>query len=163
MNSKQILINQRKFFNSNKTKDISFRIKQLKKLKRLLKENEDLLYKAIYEDFGKSEFETYLTELSQIYHEINIFIRKIKKWSRKKKVSTNLANMPARSYIIPEPLGNTLIIGAWNYPYVLSLIPVLSSLGAGNTVILKPSELPNNTSKIIAEIINSNFPNEYFY
>ena len=162
MNSKQILINQRKFFNSNKTKDISFRIKQLKKLKRLLKENEDLLYKAIYEDFGKSEFETYLTELSQIYHEINIFIRKIKKWSKKKKVSTNLANMPARSYIITEPLGNTLIIGAWNYPYGLSLIPVLSSLGAGNTVILKPSELPNNTSKIMTEIINSNFPNEYF-
>lgn len=162
MNSKEILQKQRDFFNSNETKNIDFRIKQLKKLKQLLKENEDLLYKAIYEDFGKSEFETYLTELSQIYHEINIFIKKIKKWSRKKKVSTNLGNMPARSYIIPEPLGNTLIIGAWNYPYGLSLIPVLSSLGAGNTVILKPSELPNNTSKVMAEIINSNFPNEYF-
>ena len=162
MNSKEILQKQCQFFNSNETKNIDFRIKQLNKFKQLLKENEDLLYKAIYKDFGKSEFETYLTELSQIYHEINIFIKKIKKWSGKKRVSTNFGNMPARSYIIPEPLGNTLIIGAWNYPYGLSLIPVLSSLGAGNTVILKPSELPNNTSKIMAEIINSNFPNEYF-
>ena len=162
MNINEIFKKQKDFFNSNKTKEIGFRIEQLKKLKKILKENEKNLYKAIYEDFGKSEFETYLSELSLIYHEINIFIKKIKKWSKNKKVSTNFANFPAKSYIIPEPLGNTLIIGAWNYPFQLSLIPALSSLAAGNTVILKPSELPAKTSKIIAKIINENFPNYYF-
>jgi len=89
--------------------------------KKVLKENEDLFYQAIYEDFGKSEFETYVSELSLLYHEINNFIKNIKKWSKRKKVSTGFANFPAKSYIIPEPLGTTLIIGAWNYPYQLSL------------------------------------------
>ncbi len=162
MKTKEIFSKQQDFFNSNKTKEIDFRIQQLKKLKRLLKENEGLLYKAIYEDFGKSEFETYISELSLIYHEINIFLKNIKKWSKRKKVSTNFANFPAKSYIIPEPLGNTLIIGAWNYPYQLSLIPAISSLAAGNTVILKPSELPVRTSEAMAKIINENFPANYF-
>jgi len=158
-----ILENQREFFNTNKSKEVNFRIQQLKKLKNILKDNEELLYKAIYNDFGKSEFETYISELALIYHEINNFIKKVNGWSKKKKVSTNLANFPAKSYIIPEPLGNTLIIGAWNYPYQLSLVPAISSLAAGNTVILKPSELPNETSKVMAKIINENFPSEYFH
>lgn len=162
MKIKDILLKQQDFFNSDKTKEPDFRIQQLKKLKRLLKENEGLLYKAIYEDFGKSEYETYISELSLLYHEINIFVKSIKKWSKKRKVSTNFANFPAKSYIIPEPLGNTLIIGAWNYPYQLSLLPAVSSLAAGNTVILKPSELPIKTSEVMAKIINENFPGDYF-
>jgi aldehyde dehydrogenase (NAD+) len=153
---------QNQFFDSNKTKNIAFRLEQLKKIKNILLEKEDLLYKAIYEDFGKSEFETYATELSLIHHELNLFIKKIKKWSKPKKVSSGLANFPAKSYIIPEPLGTTLVIGAWNYPFQLSLIPAITSLAAGNTVILKPSELPNQTSKILAKIINENFPANYF-
>ena len=154
---------QQDFFNSNKTKDVNFRIEQLKKFKKILKENENLLYKAIYEDFGKSEFETYVSELSLIYHEINNLVKNIKKWSKRKRVTTGFANFPAKSYIIPEPLGTTLIIGAWNYPYQLSLIPAITSLAAGNNVILKPSELPAKTSEIMAKIINDNFPSDYFY
>ncbi len=154
---------QQDFFNSNKTKNVSFRIEQLIKFRNILKENEELLFKAIYEDFGKSEFETYLTELSLLYHEINLFIKNIKKWSKPKRVSTGLANFPACSFIIPEPLGVTLIIGAWNYPYQLSLVPAITSLAAGNTVILKPSELPAKTSEVMAKLINNNFPKEYFY
>lgn len=160
---KNLIAKQREFFNTNKSKETKFRIQQLQKLKNVLKDNENLLYKAIYDDFGKSEFETYISELALIYHEINIFIKKINSWSKKKKVPTNLANFPAKSYIIPEPLGNTLIIGAWNYPYQLSLVPAISSLAAGNTVILKPSELPKETSKVLAKIINENFPSEYFH
>lgn len=163
MNSAEILQKQRDFFNSNKTKDPNFRIEQLKKLKQLISENEDKLYDAIYADFGKSEFETYTTEISQVYHEINQFIKNIKRWSKKKRVRTNLVNLPGRSYIMPEPLGSVLVIGAWNYPYGLSLTPMVSALGAGNTVILKPSELPNNTSRVMAEIINSNFSSEYLF
>ncbi len=159
---KDILTQQQNFFNSNKTKNINFRIEQLSKIKKALKENEGLLYKAIYEDFGKSEFETYVTELSLLYHEINSCIKNIRKWSKRKKVSTGIINFPAKSYIIPEPLGTTLVIGAWNYPYQLSLVPSITSLAAGNTVILKPSELPSKTSEVMAKIINDNFPSEYF-
>lgn len=154
---------QKDFFNDNKTKDVKFRIEQLKKIKRLLKENEELLYKAIAADFSKSEFETYTSELLLVYHEINNYISNIKSWSRKKRVRTDLANFPSKSYIIKEPFGVCLIIGAWNYPYYLSLLPAISALAAGNTVILKPSELPDQTSKALAHIINNNFPSEYFH
>jgi len=159
---KELCLKQREFFNSNKTKETNFRILQLKKLKDLLKENEELLYKAIYEDFGKSAYETYLTELSIVYQEINICIKKIKIWSKRKRVSTNFANLPSKSYIIPEPLGSTLIIGAWNYPFLVSLVPAISSLASGNTVILKPSEIAARTSAAMAKIINEKFSDDYF-
>jgi aldehyde dehydrogenase (NAD+) len=157
MDIPKIVNQQKRFFNSNATKEVTLRIETLKKLKLILKENEEKLYTAIYTDFKKSEFETYLTELSLIYNELNDAIRNLKKWSKQKRVSTNLANFPAKSYIIPEPLGTILVISAWNYPYQLSLIPAISAIAAGNTVVIKPSEIPNNTSKILAELINSNF------
>ena len=162
MTIKEIIAGQQDFFNSNQTKDVSFRIEQLKKLKKVFKENEELLYNAIYEDFGKSEFETYETELALLYHEVNNFIRNIRKWSKRKRVATGIANFPAKSYIIPEPLGVTLVIGAWNYPYQLSLAPAVASLAAGNTVVLKPSELPSKTSEVMTKLINDNFPSDYF-
>ena len=156
------IVNQQKiFFNSNSTKQVSHRIETLKKLKNVLKENEQELYTAIYTDFKKSEFETYLTELSLIYNELNGAIRNLKKWSKQRRVRTNLANFPAKSYIIPEPLGTVLVISAWNYPYQIALIPAISALAAGNTVVIKPSEIPNNTSIILAKIINSNFNSNY--
>ena len=148
MDTLKLYKKQQNFFKSNTTKDVSFRIAQLKKLKRLLKTNEQLLYNAIQEDFGKSEFETYVSELSQIYHELNLFIKKTKKWSKPRRVPSGLANFPAKSFIMPEPLGVTLVIGAWNYPYLLSLVPAITALAAGNTVFLKPSELPAKTSKV---------------
>lgn len=163
MEIKELHSKQQAFFNSNKTKDVSFRIGQLKKFRKLIKENEGELYKAIFEDFGKSEFETYASELSLINHEINIFIKNIKSWSKPKRVSTGLANFPAKSYIIPEPLGVTLVIGAWNYPYQLSILPTISSIAAGNTVIIKPSELPSKTSAIMAKIINANFSEDFIH
>ena len=153
---------QRQFFNSNATKDISFRIAQLQKLESLLRANEELLHQAIYKDFKKSAFENYTTEISLLYHDIKEAIKNIKKWSAKKKVRTNLANLPGKSYIIPEPLGVSLIIGAWNYPYQLSLAPAIAAIAAGNTVMLKPSELPINTSNIMAKLINENFDPQFF-
>lgn len=163
MKVSEIYKKQQECFNSNKTKDVDYRVEQLIKFKNLIKKNENLFFKAIYDDFSKVEFETYSTELSLLYHELNIFINNIKKWSKRKRVSSGLANFPASSYIIPEPLGNTLVIGAWNYPYQLSLVPAISSLAAGNTVILKPSEIPARTSEVMAKIINENFLPEYFY
>jgi aldehyde dehydrogenase (NAD+) len=161
MDIPKIVNQQKKFFNSNSTKEVNLRIETLKKLKLILKENEDKLYAAIYSDFKKSEFETYLTEISLIYNEINDSINNLKKWSKRKRVRTNLANFPAKSFIIPEPLGTILVISAWNYPILIALTPVISAIAAGNTVVLKPSEISNNTSKILSQLINSNFDARY--
>lgn len=157
MSYQEIIDKQRNFFNTNATKDVSFRIKELKRLKDVLKQNEALLYDSIYKDFKKSEFETYTTELSIIYHEIDLALVKVRKWAKKKKASTGLANLPGKSYIIPEPLGTVLVIGAWNYPYQLSLCPAIAAIAAGCTVVLKPSEMPANTATTMAQLINQNF------
>jgi len=114
-------------------------------------------------DFRKSEFETYETELAVLYGEINTAIKKIKTWSKPKKVKTNLANFPGRSYIFLEPYGNTLVIGAWNYPFLLSLSPLVSAIAAGNTVILKPSEISINSSHVMANLLNETFAAEYIH
>lgn len=161
MEIKEIYTQQQAFFNSNKTKDVSFRILQLQKIKKLLQDNEEQMYEAIYQDFGKSKFDTYSSEFSLLYHEIEIYIKNIKSWSKRKRVSTGMANFPAKSYIMPEPLGVTLVIGAWNYPYQLSLLPAITAMAAGNTVIIKPSELPARTAAVMANIINKNFPSNY--
>ena len=160
---KTVFQNQKNFFNSNKTKSIDFRKQQLKKLKKLLKENEDVLFEAIYRDFKKAKFETYTTELSLLYSEIETALSQLNSWSKKKRVRTNFANFPAKSYIIPEPLGVVLVIGAWNYPYQLAIAPAIAALTAGNTVILKPSEIAFHSSAIMAKIINESFDAAVFY
>ena len=148
---------QRTYFNQNHTKPVEFRIQQLKKLKDLLKTKEKLLYEAIYADFGKSGFDTYLTEFAVPYNELDIAIGHLKGWAKIKRVRTDMVNFPGSSYIIPEPLGVCLIIGAWNYPINLTLTPLISAIAAGNTVILKPSELTVHTSAVLASIINDHF------
>jgi aldehyde dehydrogenase (NAD+) len=161
MNYKEIIKKQTDYFNSNRTKDIDFRIERLKKLKFVIKSQEIALYKAIYNDFKKSEFETYSTELSLLYHEIDTSIKKLPQWAKRKRIKTNFVNLPAQSYSIPEPLGVCLIIGAWNYPYQLSLLPVVAAIASGNTVVVKPSEIPSATSAAIAKLINENFASEF--
>ena len=162
MTFSELVENQRCFFNANKTKEINFRIEQLKKLKTVLKENELMLYASIQKDFKKSEFDTYASEFLLIYWEIDEAIKKVHRWSKRKRAKTNLVNLPGKSYIIPEPLGVSLIIGAWNYPYQISLAPAVAAIAAGNTVILKPSEISSETSGTMATIINQNFDENFF-
>jgi aldehyde dehydrogenase (NAD+) len=152
-----IVSQQRTFFYTHKTKAIQFRLTQLNKLEQLLKSNENLLYQAIYEDFKKSKFDTYITELALLYQDLKEAKRNVRKWSKIKRVGTNMLNFPARSYIIPEPLGVCLVIGAWNYPYQLTLAPVIAAITAGNTVVIKPSEMSPKTSALMAKLINENF------
>ena len=159
MNS--IISNQRAFFKTHATKNIKFRLEQLNKLETILKTNEDQLNKAIYKDFKKSEFDNYVTELALLYQDIKEAKRNVYRWSKVKRVGTNFLNFPAKSYIIPEPLGVCLVIGAWNYPYQLTLAPVIAAMAAGNTVIIKPSELAANTSALMANLINENFDPRY--
>lgn len=154
---------QNDFFKTGKTLDLDFRKEQLKKLENVLRANEKNLYEAIYKDFRKSEFETYTTELSFIYNEIKFYIKNLKKLSKPEKVKTNLSNFPGSSYIYKDPYGKCLVIGAWNYPYQLSLLPFVCAIASGNVCILKPSEMAENTSKIMAKLINENFPEDYLY
>lgn len=159
---KQLVNSQRDFFNTNVTKDVRFRIEQLKKLKRSLKKHQKLLESAIYDDFKKSEFDVFTNEISFAYHDIDEAIARVKDWSRRKRARTNLINFPARSYVIPEPLGVSLVIAAWNYPYLLSFTPAIAAIAAGNTVVLKPSEIPSKTSEAVATVIRDAFSPEYF-
>jgi aldehyde dehydrogenase (NAD+) len=140
---------------------VSFRIQQLKKLKKVLQDNESLLYDAIYSDFKKSQFETYISELALVYKDIDDACKNLRNWSRRKRVSTNLINFPGKSYIQPEPLGVSLVIGAWNYPYLLTLAPMVAAVAAGCTVIVKPSELTPHSSSIMAKIISESFSEAY--
>ena len=163
MNFQEILNEQKEFFNSQKTKNIKFRKRALQKLKEAILKNEDLMYEAIYKDFGKSKFDTFTTEISFVLKEIEFYLKNLNSLSSPKKVRTNLANQLGSSKIYSEPLGNTLVIGAWNYPYQLSLSPLIAAVAAGNTCILKPSEVAENSMKAMAKIINENFPREYLF
>ncbi|MCO6461506.1 MAG: aldehyde dehydrogenase [Saprospiraceae bacterium] len=163
MNIVELLNSQRKFFSGDATKDLSFRKKQLLRIESVLEKNESKLNEAIYKDLGKSGIETYSTELSFVYNEIQYFIKNLNSLSRPKRVSTNLINQLGSSKIYYEPLGCTLIIGTWNYPYQMTLVPAVCALAAGNTVILKPSEVASHTANVLAELINSEFPPEVFH
>ena len=163
MNYADILQQQKTFFNTHATKDLDFRKAQLQKLKKLVKSNEKLLYDAIYQDFGKSEFETFGTEISFVYKDIDYYLKNLKSFAKPKSVLTNIVNQMGSSKIVFEPLGNCLVIGAWNYPYQLTLTPVIAAIAAGNTCMIKPSELPENTMKAMAKLINENFDPQFLY
>jgi aldehyde dehydrogenase (NAD+) len=161
MNIQEIVLAQRVFFNTGVTRSIDFRREQLLKFEQALKKNEQLLFDAIDADLKKSRYDTFTSELSLVYRELSFMRKNIKRWSGKQRVRTNLVNFPARSYLLPEPYGVTYIAGAWNYPYQLTLIPLVDALAAGNTAVVKPSEVAPRTSAMMASIINSTFAPEY--
>lgn len=163
MEIERILLSQRDFFKTQQTKSPAFRKMYLEKLKNLIISNENMLYEAISKDFGKSKFDTFTTELSFILNDINYYIKNLKSLSKPQKVKTNLVNQLGNSKVYADPLGCVLVIGAWNYPYQLSLSPIIAAMAAGNCCILKPSEIAENTMKAMAFIINENFPSDYLY
>ena len=163
MTASEILTLQRNFFQTQHTKDVDFRIEQLEKLKNIILQNENLLYEAIALDFGKSKFETFTTEISFILNDIDFYLKNLEHFVRPKKVKTNLANQLGSSKIYYEPLGNILVIGAWNYPYQLSFSPAIAAIAAGNCCIIKPSEIAKNTMLAMETIINKNFSKEFLY
>ena len=158
---KSIFNKQKEFFYLGKTNDINFRIDNLKKLKQVIKKNEDKILQALKKDLGKSNFESYATEIGIIYDEINIHIKNIKKWSRIEKRRSPIVYYPAKSYIYNEPYGVTLIIGPFNYPFQLVIAPLIGAISAGNTAMIKPSETTKNISILLEEMINENFQEEY--
>ena len=148
---------QKKFFNSGTSKSIQYRINSLKKLKKNISLNENEIINALKSDLGKSETETFFSEIALIYIEINLALKNVKRWSKKRKVSSSLINFLSSDYIIPEPYGVTLNISPWNYPFQLSISPLIGAVAAGNTVVLKPSEFSSKTSEIIKKIIENTF------
>ncbi|MDZ5255037.1 aldehyde dehydrogenase [Clostridium sp. LIBA-8841] len=152
---------QRQYFSTNETKDIEFRINKLKKLREVLKSEEEKVLEALRKDLMKSVFESYITEVAMVYDEINIQIKNIRKWSKDRRVKTPIVQFPAKSFVHLEPYGVVLIIGPFNYPFMLTMDPLIGAIAAGNTVVLKPSESAPETSKVLKSILEQVFDEKY--
>ena len=162
MHFSDLLATQRQYFTAQHTKTLAARKSALQRFKQLLLENEAKIYAAVHADFQKSEHEAFLTEWAILIKDIDEALGALPKWMKAQKVRTNLVNLPGKSYLVPEPLGICLVIGAWNYPIQLSFAPAIAALAAGNTVILKPSELAANSAQCMAEIVEQYFDPQLF-
>lgn len=157
----KILQKQKQYFESGVTKDISFRLEKLKILKKAVLENKQKILSALYKDLKKPEFEAVSSEILMVAEELNYSIKHLPSFGKVKKVKTPMTHFPAESLIYNEPYGVVLIIGPWNYPFQLVIDPLIGAISAGNCAVIKPSEYAPNTSKIIAEIIDENFEEEF--
>lgn len=162
MHFSDLIATQRQYFKAQHTKSLAARKTALKRFKQLLQENEAKIYAAVHADFQKSEHEAFLTEWAILIKDIDEALGALPKWMKAQKVRTNLVNLPGQSYMVPEPLGVCLVIGAWNYPIQLSFAPAIAALAAGNTVILKPSELAANSAQCMAELVAQYFDPQLF-
>lgn len=151
----------KEYFSKGETKDISFRIEQLKKLKNLIFENQDKIILALKEDLGRHENESYPAEVGSILNEISFTIKNLKKWGKVKKVKTPITQFGSKSFIISEPYGVTLIIGPFNFPFNLTIGPMIGAIAAGNCVVVKPSEDTPSVSSLIESLLSKTFPKEY--
>ncbi len=152
---------QQEFFATGESKSITYRIRMLKTLRKAILAYEQDILEALYRDLKKSRFEAYTTEVGQCMTEIIFVLRHLKKWMRPRRVGGSKLFPLSRGWIVPEPLGISLVISPWNYPFKLAISPLISSLAAGNCVILKPSEISKNTESIITKMINENFDERY--
>ncbi|MDD2330124.1 MAG: aldehyde dehydrogenase [Bacteroidales bacterium] len=152
---------QREFFLSGKTRELSFRQEALKKLSECVIRRKTEILDALHTDLNKSATEGEMTEISVLQEEIRYVSKHMRKWSKPLNVKTPLVLFPARSYRIAEPYGVVLIMSPWNYPLLLSLEPLVGAIAAGNCAVIKPSAYSPATSSIIARIIAECFPPEY--
>lgn len=153
--------NQKQFLSSEKSMDVGFRINQLKTLKSSIKKYQNQIEEALWLDLHKSPEEAYLTEISIVLNEINHHIKNLRKWAKPKKVPTPIHLFPSKSKIIFEPLGISLIIAPWNYPFQLLINTLVGSISAGCCSILKPSPSASNVARIIQQMISENFDPGY--
>ena len=160
-NIDNILESQRKFFQSGATLPVSFRIEMLKKLCNAVKKYEDKIADALKADLGKSTSESYMCEIGMVLSEITYMLRHIKKFAAKQYVPTPLAQFAAVSYKQPTPYGNTLIMSPWNYPFLLTLDPLVNAIAAGNTAIVKPSAYSPATGEVVKKLLEECFSEEY--
>ena len=164
MNTREIqnlIEKQHHYFASGQTREISFRHQQLEKLKDVLLGNETKIVESVKTDLGSSEFDAFFSEVGVALWEIDYALRRLKRWTRQRSIKSSLFNFPSSSYVHAEPYGVSLIIGPWNYPFNLIIMPLIGAMAAGNCAVIKPSELAENTSHTLQEIINNAFDSAY--
>lgn len=161
LESKKLIRQQRAFFYKGRTLPVKTRIHMLKRLRSCILKYQEEIHSALKLDLGKSSFESYMCETGLVLDELRYMLGHIHKFSKEKTVPTPLSQFSSRSYVTPSPYGVVLIMSPWNYPFLLSLTPLIDAISAGNTVIVKPSAYAPNTSKIISKIICEVFPPFY--
>ena len=137
---KNIVTNQRKYFYTGATLDVDARLQALKKLRASILKHEDIINEALKRDLGKSGFESYMCEIGLVLSEINYMLKHVRSFAKEKTVPTPLAQFHSRSYKKPSPYGTVLIMSPWNYPFLLTLSPLVDAIAAGNTAVLKPRD-----------------------
>lgn len=152
---------QKAYFRTGATLDINFRRSMLKKLLCAMDKWEKRITDALWADLHKSYEEAYLTEISIVTGEIRNHMKNVGRWSARKKMKSPLKLFPSRSYIVKEPLGNSLIIAPWNYPVQLLLNPLVGAISSGCTAVLKPSPYVPNVSETIGQMIAETFEEQY--
>ena len=160
-NYEKVLIAQKDYLKEIESININKRIDALKTLKSTIKKYEKEIINALHEDLGKSEFEAYTTEVGFIYSSINYTIKNIKKWNKVRNVKNDIAQMPGKSYIYNCPYGSVLIIGPYNYPFQLTIEPLIGAIAGGNAAVIKPSEFTPQVESIIVKIIREVFEEKY--
>lgn len=152
---------QKSFFLSGKTLSVSFRKMHLKKLYNGIKIHQKEITDALTADLGKHETEGFMCEVGLVLSEITFMLKNLKKLARDKRVFTGISHFPAKSFVRPSPYGCVLIMSPWNYPFLLSIEPLVDALAAGNTVILKPSAFSKKTTEVISSLLREIFSEEY--
>lgn len=158
-----VLEKQKNFFSTDKTKDIGFRIRQLKNLKRGIRRKEAGILEALYLDLGKSKTEAFMTEIAMVYSEIDTALKHIRRWSKPRRVLGSLGAFPSVDYIYSEPYGTVLIMAPWNYPFNLAMSPLVAAIAAGNCAMVKCSRTSSHTAQVIKEILEENFGKSYIF
>lgn len=156
-----LLEGQRRYYRSGATQSVKFRIEQLKRLYCAVEKYTDEINGALKSDLGKSHYEGFMCESGLLLTEISYMIKHTRKFAKKKRVHTPLSQFSSHSFIQPTPYGNTLIMSPWNYPFLLSMEPLVDAIAAGNTAIVKPSAYSPATSAVVRKIIEECFPPEY--
>lgn len=152
---------QRAFFESGKTLCVCYRKEALKKLYAAIVSREQVLTDALQKDLGKSDFESYMCEIGLVLDEITYMLKHVDSFAKEKRVRTPLSQFASRSYVKPSPYGVALIMSPWNYPFLLTLDPLVDALAAGNTAIVKPGAYAPATAQAIKELLESTFSREY--
>lgn len=163
MNYKDLVREQKRFFESGETRDISFRKKNLEKLRAMLVIHEEELCEAVRRDLKKPEMEVVSSEILTVLEEIDLHLKKLDSWAKTKSVWANLISLPSKNEVRRMPYGVSLIIGAWNYPVNLLILPLVGAISGGNCAVLKPSEIAPATSSLIRRMIGGTFSRPYIH
>lgn len=162
-NKLTILNKQKAYITQCNSIPIKQRIEILKKLQKLIQSNEEKIKQALFEDLHKNPTEAYMTEIGITLSEISYCIKHIKSWAKIRRKPSSVLLFPSKAFIYPQAKGNVLIISPWNYPFQLSILPLIGAISAGNTVILSPSSQSKATNKLLQELINSNFDSKHLF